>query len=519
MAEAPLLCGIDAGTSRVRVIVFEADGRQIAEASEPTPTKLLGPGEAEHDPEALWQSTLRSLAGAVAKVPKPSRIRGLAVASVGEAGLLVDGQGQPLAAIPAWYDTRTAPDLEKLVERLGFERLHRITGLCPDPTFGLLKLARLRRTEPLAVARAEAWLNVSDYLAWRLGGRRATDYSLASRTMALDLQARRWSGELLAAVDVPSGLMQPLTPSGALLGRIRPEVAAATGLAAEVAIGVGGHDHFCGMLAVGADTPGVMLDSMGSAEALTLVMAAASADAAAGRAGLNQGLIDVEGPLAYVFGGLPTSGAAVEWFRGLWGAGADRAQLMREAAAAPPGSLGTLFLPHLRLGSSPFPDPVSRGAFLGLSDGADRGVLFRAVLEGLALDAAQVMCVMLDRLHLPPPDRIILIGGSTRNELLMRIKASAYGRPVEVAEVSEATCLGAAILGGLAAGLFTDLADARSRLHLDFHVVEPDPEWPEPARAALRRAYAEAQAAVRPLHAALRRAGGGRGSRAEAEIT
>jgi xylulokinase len=503
LADEPLLCGIDAGTSRVRVLLFDTAGRPVAEAAEPTPTRRLGPGRAEHDPEALWACVLRSLRAAAAQIERPARIRSLAVASVGEAGVLVDAEGRTLCPILAWYDTRTAPMLDRLLDEVGFARLHGITGLCPDPTFSLVKLAWLRRHLPEAVERAVAWLNVGDFIAWRLGGRMATDLSLASRTMALDLAARAWSEELLAAAGVPLRLMQPLTASGAALGTLAPDVAAATGLAAEVVVGSGGHDHFCGMLAVGADRPGVVLDSMGTAEALTFVLEAPSADPALAREGFNQGVILIERPHYYLFGGLPTSAAAVEWFRGLWGESASWQSLIEEAAAVPPGSQGTLFLPHLRIGSPPFPDPVSRGAFLGLSDGAGRGVLFRALLEGLALDAARMLESMRGRLARPEPDRLVAIGGSTRNALLMRLKASLFERPVEIAAVSEATCLGAAILGGLAAGHYGSVAEARRTMVPSFRSVAPDPAWPEAHRRALREAYAEARAAVRPLHARL----------------
>ncbi len=153
-------------------------------------------------------------------------------------------------------------------------------------------------------------------------------------------------------------------------------------------IGVGGHDHFCGALAIGADRAGVVMDSMGTAEALTLMLDRPSATTALADAGLNQGMLRVDEPVYYVFGGLPTSAAAVEWFRGLMG-GADHEVLVAEAKAVPPGADGLLFLPHLRLGSPPFPDPIARGAFLGLADTTGRAALYRAVLEGLAADAGE----------------------------------------------------------------------------------------------------------------------------------
>jgi xylulokinase len=501
----PLLCGVDAGTSRVRAVLFDLRGVAVAEASRPTPTELLGPGEAQHDAEALWTTAAAVLREATGQIDDPRRVRGVAVASMGEAGTLLDRSGRALVPLLAWYDTRTAPLLDRLLGEVGFETLHRLTGLCPDPTFSLLKLLWLKEHRPEAFARASAWLQVSDLIAWRLSGQIATDTSLASRTMALDLAHGRWADELLRAVDVPARLFPRLAGSGERLGCVTAEAAAATGLPEGCAVGVAGHDHVCGMLAAGADRPGILLDSMGTAEALTYVIEAPSGDPELGQAGFNQGLIRLDRPLWYVFGGLPTSAACVEWFRAAQGQPPpDHATLIAEAAAAPPGSGGVLFLPHLRIGSPPFPDPIARGAFLGLTDGTDRGALFRAVLEGLALDAANLLRVLGERFAMPRPQRLIAIGGSTRNRLLMAIKASLYGQAIDVAETTECTSLGAAMLGGVAAGLFASHGEARAAMAPAFATIGPAGGFPAAEREPAQRRYAAAYAAARQLLSELR---------------
>jgi xylulokinase len=502
----PLLCGIDAGTSQTRALLFTPEGRIVAHAAEPTATRAPAPGWAESEPEELWRTVVRLLRRVTAEVPDPSAVRGLAVASVGEAGVLLGEDGRALGPIIAWYDARTHGELDRLLEDVGFERLHRVTGLCPDPTFSLLKLRWLQRNDPEAFAAARAWLNVADYLAWRLCGERATDFSLASRTMLLDLEHRTWASALLETTSIPAGLLPSLATSGTPLGRILPEIAATTGLPRDLVVGVGGHDHVCGLLAAGADRPGRMLDSMGTAEALTSVRSAPITDPALGWDGFNQGLIQPDPPLYYVFGGLPTAAAAVEWFRGLHG-GLDHAALIAEAeaAAVPPGDAGeVLFLPHLRLGSPPFPDPIGRGAFLGLSAITSRGALFHAVLEGIALDGGNILKAML--VHLGgggPPERILAIGGSTRNQLLLRLKANVYGVPLAVLELPDTTCLGAALLGGVAAGVFANLDEARAGIRVSTRLVEPAADWDGRRRLERQAVYAAAYAALRPVHARL----------------
>ena len=337
----------------MRALVFRPDGGVVASAAQPTPTRLLGSDSAELDAADLWCTVLAVLRRVVSEVPDAKAIRSIAVASVGEAGVLSTGDGHPLAPIIAWFDTRTRGELDWLLEHVGFERLHRITGLCADPTFSLLKLLWLKRHRAVDFAAATSWLNVGDYLAWRLCGERATDLSLASRTMLLDIETGRWSGPLLETCELPATLLPPLRPSGTRLGCILPEIAALTGLPGDCIVGVGGHDHVCGMIAAGADAAGVLLDSLGTAEALTLTCDRPITDPALGREGFNQGTFAVEAPLYYVFGGLPTAAAAVEWFRSLY-PGVDHATLIAEAESTANGD-GSCSCPISGWARRPFP--------------------------------------------------------------------------------------------------------------------------------------------------------------------
>jgi xylulokinase len=170
----------------------------------------------------------------------------------------------------------------------------------------------------------------------------------------------------------------------------------------------------------------------------------------------------------------------------------------------PPGCHGVTFLPDLRGRISPVPDPDARGAWFGLSADSDRGALYRAVLEGLAFEARLTVEDLIALPGLQPIERVRAIGGNTRNPLLMRIRASVYDRPILAAEMAEATALGAALLGGLAAGVFSSLADALAGLTTEVAEVAPQPDWVGHYDAHYREVYRPAYAALRPLHHALR---------------
>ena len=502
MTATPLLAGVDAGTTRIRALLFEPDGAIAAEGSTATPTVHTRPGWAHHEAEALWRASADALRQATAKIDDPGRIAGVAVASVGEAAVPLDAKGEPSYHAIAWFDQRPVDEFAWLERTIGAEELFTLTGLNAKPIHGLCKLLWLKAKEPDAFARTKSWLNIADYLAWRLSGAAATDYSIASRTLALDLRTLDWAGELLDEVGVPRELFQPLRPSGARLGTVTAEAARQTGLPESCVVGVGGHDHILGALAAGAWQEGVVVNSMGTAEALLLALDRPIDGAELGRKGYSQGAIVVDRPGYYAVGGLITSGAAIEWFRSLLGGEISDAELIIEGEAAPPGSLGVCFLPHLRMASPPQPDAAARGAFLGLSTETGRGVLYRAVLEGIAYDARRILEGLLEFPGMPGVRSLRAIGGSTRNGLLMAIKAAVYDREITVAEMPETASLAAAILGGLAAGLYPDLAGALAGITRRERVVTP-----EPATAALydrrfRDVYWRALEGLDPLHQA-----------------
>jgi xylulokinase len=504
-AAGPLLVGVDAGTTNTKAIVVDPAGTVIAVASEPTPIAYPRPEWAEYDGESLWQSSARAIRAALAQVADPGRVVGIAFASMAETAVPLDAAGQPTGPAIAWFDKRTRAEVEEIGRRIGVDRLFAISGLAPNPIFGLCKLLWHRRHRPDAFARTVKWLNVADYLAWRLCGEMATDHSLACRTYALDITTLRWSEEVLDALAVEPSLMAPLVASGQRLGVVSPEAAAATGLPRHCVVAVGGHDHPVGALAADAMRPGVLLCSTGTTEAQLMGLAAPAHDPALGRAGYSQGVIVVDEPVWFVVGGLSTAGAAVDWFRRTMAGGADHATLIEEAAATPPGSLGAGFLPQLRLGTPPHPDVYARGAFFGLSTDTTRGCLFRAVLEGMAADTHRCALAMAALAEAPPPDAIRVIGGLTRNSLYMRIKASLAGQPLTVVELPDAVAIGAALLAGLGAGLYQGLADAQQRLRRAEAVVAPDPTEHAFYARFVDEVHAPAYPRLRPVHEASRR--------------
>ena len=467
-----LLLGVDVGTTNVKALVFDTAGKLRAAGSTPTPVRQPRPGWAEYDPETLWGTVAAVVRQALGQVDA-RRVRGVAVASMAEAGLLVDGAGRALTPIIAWYDSRSDPQYRWWLDRVGADTFLPVAGNRPNPIFGVFKLMWLRDNAADVYASAARWLHVADYVAARLGGAPATDYSLATRTMLLDLPRLRWADAIVDAAGLRRDLLPDLVPSGARSGSLGAEAAAATGLPAGIAVGAGGHDHSCGALAAGVYAGGVALDSMGTAEPAFLPLDALR--------------IDWSGPIACSFGahvargkyyaarGIRSSGASVAWARRLLAYGGEPAAPERErmqaaAASAPPGSRGVLFLPRLA--------PIDRGGFVGLTADAGPGELGRAVYEGLSYELRSYL-EAIERTIGIRAESIRLIGGGARDALWTQIKADVLGRPLRVLDMKESVALGAALLGGVAAGVYSDTAAAASAVRHTERLVVPDP-----ARAA-----------------------------------
>jgi xylulokinase len=448
----------------------------------------------------LWQTTvkvLRQVTGAL--LADAGAIAGVAVASMAEAAVPLDAAGRPTYDVIAWFDRRTQPQVDWLEQTIGRDRLFAVTGLSLQPIFGLCKLLWLRDAEPEAFARTVRWLNVADYIAYRLCGVAATDYSLASRTLALDLSALRWAGDLLDAAGLSISLFAPLASSGTRLGPVQPDAAAAAGLPTDAWVAVGGHDHVCAALAAGVIEPGSVLQSLGTTEAHFLPVEQPVADPAFGRQGYNQGVHVVPGRY-YVLGGLYTAGVCIDWLREILGGDLDYAALIAAAEGVPPGSFGATFLPHLRLANPPHDDPAGRGAFIGLTTDVKRDALARAVLEGLAYESRYSLQALAAYPGVAAPRQIYAVGGGTRNRLWMQIKASVLDQAIHVLDIAEVTALGAAVLGGLGAGIYPDVPSALAALHCERTPVQPVREHVPFYDACYRRLYQQIYPAVRDLH-------------------
>ena len=446
-----LVLGVDLGTQSLKAVVCDEGLAVRGQHAVGHPTQYPAPDRAEQDPRA-WDAALGpAIAGALAAAGvRPEAIAAIAIAGQLDGCIAVDARCRPLHPALIWQDRRAVADAARVDAR----RLFALTGQVADPGHMAPKLAWLRRARP----DAARFHQPVSYLVERLTGAAVIDPSLASTTMLLELATARWSTELLDAFEVTAGELPALRPACEVAGALTPEGARLTGLPVGLRVAVGTGDDFAAPLGAGVVAPGPVVSVIGTAEVVGTLAAGPVLDPAAEPMvethAFPTGAFFVENP-----GWL--SGGAVRWAQRLLGLAGD-AELDALAATAPPGAAGVTFVPALAGAMTPVWRPHARGTLHGLAAGHDRAHVARAVLEGLAFAARDVVG-RLGELGLPARE-VLLVGGGARSRVWAQIRADALGVPHRVAAEPDATPIGAAMIAAVAAGLAPDLATLAARV-------------------------------------------------------
>jgi xylulokinase len=472
--------GLDVGTSSTKGIAVAPDGEVLAVEEEEYPLATPRPGWAEQDPHDWWAASEAVLERLRARAGRPA---GIGLAGQMHGLVALDAAGDVVRPAILWNDGRTGAECAEIEERVGLERLISLTGNRALTGFTAPKLLWLRRHEPERFARVARIMLPKDYVRLRLCGEHAIDVADASGTLLFDVAGRRWSDEVLAALEVDAAWLPRVHES--------PEVSGETADGVPVAAGAG--DQAAGALGVGVDGPGPLSVVLGTSGVVFAALPAFAADA---EARVHAFCHAVPGAW-HAMGVMLSAAGSLRWLRDVAAPGVGFGELVDEAAAWEPGAEGAVFLPYLAGERTPHADPDARGSFTGLSLRHDRGALVRAVLEGVAyglrdsLDLVRELGV--------EPERGRVSGGGARSELWLRIVASVLELPLERVEVEEGAAYGAALLGGVAGGVWTDAAEAVRACVRTRGEVEPDPRWVE--------AYAERRSVFRALYPALRDVG------------
>lgn len=479
--------GLDVGTSAVKTIVLDELGNIVAEASSPLSVSRPAPRWSEQDPEDWW----RGAGAAVLALPAEcrARIRGIGLAGQMHGAVLLDRGDRPLRPCILWNDGRSFDECQELERRC--PSLRAITGNMAMPGFTAPKLLWIAHHEPHLMSRLSKVLLPKDYVRLCMTGDHASDLSDASGTLWLDVAARIWSGDLLAACGLDEGHMPRLHEGTERTGTLRRQVASDWGME-PVAVFGGGSDNAAGAIGCGIVGDDAALLSLGTSGVLFVATSLFRAMPECGVHAFCHAIPDRWHQMTVHL----SAAASLEWVGAAIGEKDVGACLRMAEARSDPFGGRELFLPYLSGERTPHNEPAAMGAFVGLSHDSGRSSLVQAVLEGVAFAFADGLTVLEaagNRI-----DCLTVVGGGARSDWWLKTIANALGRTLvrtsESAHVGPA--LGAARLAHLGHTM-ADPAQLQSRGRDDF-VVQPERELTLRACEKYER-YRQLYAAVRPV--------------------
>jgi xylulokinase len=493
------LLGIDIGTTGSKALLIDEHGGVVASATFDYPVFTPRPLWAEQDPEDWWTATV----GSIREVLHESGVRGEEIAGVGLTGqmhglVLLDAHGHPLRPCIMWNDQRTGPQCEAITQKIGLKKLLEWIANPVLPGFTAPKIVWVRENEPEIYPKAAQALLPKDYIRYRLTGEYATEVSDASGTALLDVRNRRWSEEMVQALDIPAEWLPRCMESTVVSASISAQAAEVTGLKAGTPVVGGGGDQAAQAVGSGIIRQGVISVTLGTSG---VVFAAAESFLLEPEGRLHAFCHAVPGQW-HLMGVMLSAAGSLRWYRDTLGqeevaqalaTGVDVYDILtKEASRAPAGCEGLIFLPYLSGERTPYPDPNARGVFFGLTLRHGKEHMTRSVLEGVAYglrDSLELMRAMGLQIT-----QVRASGGGARSALWRQILADMFDSDIVMTNVTEGAAFGAALLAGVGAGVYRDIHEACDNTIMLTDRTEPGPN---------RRIYADYYHVYRDLYPAL----------------
>ncbi len=451
-----LVLGIDTSTTATKAIVVDRGGGVRAVASASYQYETPRPLWTEQDPHLWWDGTISAIRGAMsASGIEPAEIDAIGLTGQMHGSVLLDDSGDVVRPAILWNDQRTESECNEIRSLVGLERLVEITGNDALTGFTAPKLLWVKNNEPENWARVRHILLPKDYVRYRLTDQMAVDVADGSGTMLFDLAARTWSPEILAALEFDPSLFPTTYEGPEVTGVVSKQAAEATGLRAGTPVVAGGGDQSANAVGVGAVSPGVVALSLGTSG---VVFATTDGPAIEARGRVHAFCHAVPGRW-HMMGVMLSAAGSLRWFRDALAPDVSFQDLVSGAEEVPAGSDGLLFLPYLTGERTPHPDPLARGAFVGLTLRHDLRHLTRAVLEGVAFGLRDGLDLMLAS-GLARPDQIRASGGGTRSSLWRQILADVLEAEIATVATEEGAAFGAALLAAVGAGWYETVEKA-----------------------------------------------------------
>jgi xylulokinase len=464
--------GLDIGTTGCKSIVFDENGKPLSHAYK----EYKSSGNIyEINAEEVWNSVCEVLKKSAQGI---STIKALSISSFGESVVPIDKNGRVLQQSFLYTDPRGTEQCKKYSEVYGEENIMKLSGIKPHPMYSLCKIGYIKENMPEVFKNTYKFLLFEDFIIYKLCGEFYTDYSLASRTMAFNVTEKHWESSLLDLAGIDDRKLAKPLASGTIAGKILSQISQELGLPKDLITVTGGHDQVCAATGAGIIRPGLAIDGTGTVECIT---------PAFDRPILTNDFLNnnfacvphsINGMyVTYAFNF--TGGSILKWYRDNFAAlemriakesGMNVYQLLDEKGAKEPTDI--IVIPHFAGSGTPQMDSAARGAFLGLRFDTDAPTLYRALIEGVTYEMAYNMEYLKNAgIQI---DELRAVGGGAKSEYWLGIKAGITGCRIVSLDVEEAGVVGAAILAGVAAGIYKNIKEAVPIFVREKQVIEPD---------------------------------------------
>jgi xylulokinase len=431
------------------------------------------PGYVELDARVVYASAKEALS----EIAGPD-VGAIAIASIGEAVVLLDGNDSPLAGSIYYSDIRGVEEVDDIKAAMEPDDILRVTGMPVGPMFSAGKLLWIKKNEPALYASAKRMMLFGDFISFMLTGERVIDYSLASRTMLFDIRKNDWAYDIADVLGLDARRFSRPAPSGTVIGSMRAETAEELGFPKSTVVVAGGHDQIVAALGGGALLPGESIDVTGSSESLNVVLDDCHADPLMTRYGFCCEPHVLPGHFVTLAFNA-SAGAAIKWYRDMFeserfkeesAAGANIYALLDAEIGDAPTNI--LFLPYVTGSGTPWFDGTTGGAFLGLHQGTKRSDLYKSVLEGVTYEI-KYNETLLEKCGMMF-NTIVAAGGAARSDKFMQIKADIMNRRIDVLENKDIGTVGLALICAKAMGDIEDIVAAAKKAAKVAASYEPD---------------------------------------------
>ena len=444
-----LFLGLDVSTTGVKALLIDNAGGVVAGATTPLTVQTPQPLWSEQNPHEWWMGTWRSIRDVMAKASATAD----EIATVGLTGqmhglVLLDAERRVLRPAILWNDQRTSAECDDIRSRMGGrKRLLEVTGNDALPGFTAPKILWVRKNEPDVYAKTDLVLLPKDYVRLRLTDVAAIDKADGSGTLLFDLAARDWSKDVLDRLEIPAAWLPKTFEGPEITGHITKKAAEETGLREGTKVVAGGGDQSAGAVGAGAVRPGVVALTLGTSG---VVFAATQSALVEPEGRLHAFCHAVPGRWHFMGVTLAAAGS-LQWYRDTVAPGVSFETLVAEAENVPADSDGLLFTPYLSGERTPYPDPLARASFVGLTVRHRRAHMTRAVLEGVAFSMKDCFA-LLGGAGFPAAAQVRIAGGGAKSVLWRRIVASALNVEIVTVNSREGAAYGAALLAGVGDG-------------------------------------------------------------------